>query len=229
MQSLGAIVQIAQRRADRDVGEVVLSAGGKMWRLRAALRDIAEEKLVDGERMTFLDFLVLFYLHHSVDRESGCTQASHAECSFAIGCKVRAVERSTARLAKFGHIQIERKRIGHRRDGSQVFGASGGKNRYRLILERPSEGTVSSQDERPSVETASLQERPSVETVIKDRPQGRERPSLGTRKTVPRDGVSLSLNSLSQKISLAHARARVRARAHTPTRTPASGTALGGR
>jgi len=148
------------------MGDLVLPAGTKMRLLGEAQRRLAN-----------LDFRVLFVLHERADRSTGTVEISHGELAAEVRCQRRAAEKATTRLIASGDIKVERQQIGQRADGSPVYGGKGRRNRYRLIFERPSIGTVFEG------------ERPSVETVNKDRPATPERPSGDAGKTVPVDVI----------------------------------------
>jgi hypothetical protein len=163
------------------MAEIILPAGTKMKMLSVALGTIS-----------LLDFAVLFVLFNEVDRATGCAEISHDRIAELVGCKRRAAERATRRLLDAKHIQIDRRQVGHRANGSNVFGGRGGKNRYRLIFERP------------SGETVKRKETSSHGTVIKDRPARHERPSGDDTKDRPAEHGTLSLN-LSPKNPLRRA------------------------
>lgn len=168
------------------MSEIILPAGTKMRKLYEAL---------SSGRISALDFTVLFVLYHEVDRASAITEISHDKIAATIGCKRRAVERSTARLAagQAPFIKIERRAIGQRSDGSTVYGGRHGRNSYRLMFKRLPDGAVISN------------ERPSPGTVLKDRPAGHERPSPEIQKDRLPGGNTLSLDLSHKNLPCAHA------------------------
>ncbi|HYI30323.1 MAG TPA: hypothetical protein VD863_20985, partial [Bradyrhizobium sp.] len=108
--------------------DIILPAGTKMRLLAAVLQSAPE-----------VAFKVYFHLLEQADRQSGVAILSKAEIAAAIRPKprsIRSITRAIEWLETRSLILVDRKMIGHRPDGSAVFGGERGKNRYRLVFQR---------------------------------------------------------------------------------------------
>jgi hypothetical protein len=151
----------------------VLPAFKKMTQLKAAL-----------PKLRPLEFVFLFILYEAVDRESGTVGISYEELALLAGCKVRAAQNCIKALEDRECIKVLRRGLGKRRDGSDVFGGEGGKNRYLLVFERSLEKTMEPQ--RAHGETCS-----GERTVLHERVH----PCVT-------EGVSADTHTLSLNLSL---------------------------
>jgi hypothetical protein len=68
----------------------------KLWCLDQAMRD---------RNVTDLDFRVLYYIGHSIDRETGEARRKQSMIADAVGAKRRSVQRCIERLETLGHLR----------------------------------------------------------------------------------------------------------------------------